>query len=378
MSKILFLLFTLLLITNCGGGGESPTASTDTPSCTGFDCGSLKYNLFVADIDFSQASPEATNIQIVESNSFQNMTHPRISPNKQWVAYTRYNMTNSEGCATIELDPSIAYVNTEIRSTRLDDGVSKTILAMTNGELTSNNYWYNNNYEFTFLSGAPLGGARLYRAQTNASMELIAGPTEITIPSTITPFDPQAISATQLVYGGVYDLSGVKVKSIFIQSLNPPGLPTGLSLGRDNTGLVKVATEVLENDPKISPDGVSVSFMRSVPNGGVDGFGFRIFVVPVADPLNEVNISASLGASILNNDALPEWIDNTTLVFTNIDSTTTFNTRTIWTMKSDGSERKQVVLPSGYRYSDVFPYLDSSGNQKIIISAEKINATCLS
>ncbi len=116
--------------------------------------------------------------------------------------------------------------------------------------------------------------------------------------------------------------------------------------------------------------------MRRAPNAGANGFGFRIFVVPVAPPLTEVNISTSLGASQLNNDALPEWIDNTTLVFTNIDSTVTFNSRTIWTMKSDGSNRKQVTLPAGYRYSDVYPFLDSSGNQKIIISAEKIGAIC--
>jgi len=135
-------------------------------------------------------------------------------------------------------------------------------------------------------------------------------------------------------------------------------------------------SDIFENDPKISPDGVNVAFMRRAPNAGANGFGFRIFVVAIANPLMEVNISASLGTSQLNNDALPEWVDNTTLVFTNIDSTVTFNSRTIWTMKSDGSNRKQVTLPAGYRYSDVFPFLDSSGNQKMIISAEKIGVTC--
>jgi hypothetical protein len=134
---------------------------------------------------------------------------------------------------------------------------------------------------------------------------------------------------------------------------------------------------VRENDPKLSPDGNNAAFMRQAPNAGANGFGFRIFVVPVASPLNEVNISASLGATQFNNDALPEWIDNTTLVFANIDSTTTFNTRKIWVMNSDGSNRKQVILPNGYRYSDVYPFLDGSGNQKMIVSAEKIDAVCV-
>ena len=131
-----------------------------------------------------------------------------------------------------------------------------------------------------------------------------------------------------------------------------------------------------ENDAKISPDGNWVAFMRQAPNAGINGFGFRIFVVAVASPLSETNISAGLGSSQLNNDVLPEWVDNSTLVFANIDSTNAFNTRTIWTMKSDGSERKKITLPQGYRYSDVYPFLDSSGNQKIIISAEKIDEIC--
>ena len=109
---------------------------------------------------------------------------------------------------------------------------------------------------------------------------------------------------------------------------------------------------------------------------GENGFGFRIFVVSVSDPLNEVNISASLGTTLLNNDTLPEWVDNTTLVFSNIDITTPSIIRTIWTMKSDGSDRKQVILPEGYKYSDVYPFLDANGNQKIVISAEKIDENC--
>jgi len=374
MNKILLMSFAFLIIANCGGGSGGD--SNDDSTCTTLDCMTSKYNLLLADVDFSLASPVASNIQVIEKSSFQDMTHPRVSPDKQWVAYTRYNMTNTEGCATIEPDPAIAYVNTEIRATRIDDGQSKIIIPVTSGELTSNNYWYDSNFEFTFLSGAPDGGVKIYRAQTDSSMNLVIEPTEVVIPDTITAYDPQALSSNQLVYGGVYDNNGVLVKSIFLQSLNPPGLPVGLSLGRDSTGNVLIATDVLENDPKISPDGNNVAFMRQTPNAGINGFGFRIFVVSLAAPLSEVNISSSLGISQFNNDALPEWVDNTTLVFANIDSTVTFNTRTIWTMKRDGSERKQIVLPGGYRYSDVYPYQDSNGNQKIIISAEKIDAVC--
>ena len=363
MEKLLFMLLVCLAITSCGG------SSGNTP-CTTLDCKTLKYSLFMADVNFSQANPAATNIQLIASSSFQDMTHPRISPDKLWVAYTTYNDTNGEGCATVD-----QRANTEIKATRLDGSQTKTIISKTNSELTTNNYWYGINNEFTFLAGAP-GVTKIYRAQTDSAMNLISGPTEVTIPATILPFDPHAISDTQLVYGGQYDSSGSDVKSIFLQTLNPSGMPTGLSLGRDSVGTILLATDVMENDPKISPDGNNIAFMRQAPNSGVNGFGFRIFVVPIANPLSEANISASLGSTIANNDALPEWVDNTTLVFSNIDSTVTFNTRTIWTMKSDGTGRKQISLPTGYRYSDIIPFLSGSGNQKIIVSAEKIDAIC--
>jgi hypothetical protein len=45
-------------------------------------------------------------------------------------------------------------------------------------------------------------------------------------------------------------------------------------------------------------------------------------------------------------------------------------------MKSDGTQRTKISLPAGYRYSDVFPFTDGTGKQRLVISAEKINATC--
>ncbi len=361
---------TSFFLLSCGGGDNSSTPVTPQ-ACSTLDCKTSAYNLLVADIDFSQSDPQATNIQVVAKNNYQDMTHPRVSPDKNWVAYTLYNDTNTNGCAA----PDSGYVNTEIRATSLDGSQTKNIIGVTSGELNSNNYWYGNSFEFIYLSGAP-GSTKLYRAQTDTAMNVIAGPTEVTTPATIIPFDPQAISNSQLVYGGQYNNSGL-VKSIFIQELNPASTPTGLSLGRDSAGTTLYGNDVLENDPKISPSGDYVTFMRRAPNAGITGFGWRIFVVPVASPLTESNISGSLGASLLNNDVLPEWIDNTSLVFSNIDSSVTFNTRTLWTMQRDGSGRKKIILPDGYRYSDVYPFLDATGKQKIIISAEKINGKCV-
>lgn len=366
IQRIVFLNIILFVLTGCGSGGTS---------CNTLDCKTSTYNLLMADVDFTDANPTASNIKVVASNSYQDLTHPRVSPDKQWVAYTTYNDTNTEGCASLDS----GYINTEIRATKLDESQSKTILAKTDGNLTSNSYWYGNSYEFTYLSGLP-GATKIYRAQTDAAMNLISGSTEITVPATlIPPYDPAGLSNSQIVYAGLYNSGGL-VASIFIQSLDPTDTPVGLSLARDNSGATLFFTvpgENNENDPKLSPDGTQVAFMRRASNSGIHSFGWRIFVVPVSSPLGEVNISSSLGSTLLLNDTLPEWVDSNTLVFSFIDVTVAPSTRTIWTMQSDGSGRKQVSLPNGFRYSDVYPFIDGSGNQKIIISAEKIDASCI-
>jgi hypothetical protein len=48
----------------------------------------------------------------------------------------------------------------------------------------------------------------------------------------------------------------------------------------------------------------------------------------------------------------------------------------VYTMKSDGTQRTKISLPAGFNYSDVFPFVDGSGKQRMVISAEKVGATC--
>lgn len=50
--------------------------------------------------------------------------------------------------------------------------------------------------------------------------------------------------------------------------------------------------------------------------------------------------------------------------------------KNVYTMKSDGSQRTKISLPTGFRYSDVFPFADASGKKRIILSVEKIDAVC--
>lgn len=355
---------------NCAKPSTDPVADT---TCTTILCSALKYSLLVADINGS-------NVSIIKTSSYQDMTHPRVSNDKNWVAYTTYNTRNSSNCAGLD----IGYLNTEIRAIQMNGTNDKRIIAPVSTEFNTNSYWIGSTNEFTYLSG-PIAALKFFRATVDASMNLIAGPTQIPVSGTIpVPLDPATHAGTnKIVYPGMYNPGSGFVKSIFIMNLSDSTNLVGLSLGRDRAGATIICngdcSNIDENDPKISPDGTKVAFMRRAKDSGANGFGFHIFVVPVASPLSEVDISYStIGADILKNEVLPEWIDNNTLVFSTIDIISSTNsTKEVYTMKSDGTLRTKIPLPSGFKYSDVFPFVDGTGKQRIVISAEKIGATCL-
>lgn len=371
-TKYFFLFFLFLLpfiYLNCSKGSSTPEADT---TCTTLLCSSLKYSLIVADLDGSNAS-------IIKTSSYQDMTHPRVSNDKNWVAYTTYNDLNSDNCATVDQ----GYLNTEIRAIKISGADDKAIVNAIAGELNSNNYWIGATNEFTYLSGPP-SALKFYRSTVDSSMNVVSGPTQISVVGTIVPLDPSTHAGTdKIVYPGLYNPGGGYIKSIFMMNLSDSSNLVGLSVGRDHAGTPIICADaacanIMENDPKISPDGSKVAFMRQAPSSGANGFGWHIFVVPVASPQNEVDISySSLGSDILKNDVLPEWISNNQIIFSTIEIVSSTNyIKNVYTMNDDGTNRVKIYLPDGFRYADVFPFIDSSGTSRVILSAEKIGATC--
>lgn len=346
--------------------------STPDPTCTTLLCSTLKYSLLVADIDGS-------NVSLIKTSSYQDMTHPRVTNDKNWVSYTTYNDLNSDKCATFDQ----GYLNTEIRTIKISGTDDKIIVNPAVGALNSNNYWVGTTNEFTYLAGPPTA-LKFYRSTVDSNMNVISGPTQISVVGTVVPMDPATHAATnKIVFPGLYNPGGGYIKSIFIMNLSDSSNLVGLSAGRDHANNIIICEDaacanIMENDPKISPDGTKVAFMRRAQSSGVNKFGWHIFIVPIASPLNEVDISySSLGSDTNKNDVLPEWISDTKLIFSTIEivSSTQFE-KNVYTMNVDGSNRTKVLLPEGFRYADVFPFVDSSGKSRMILSAEKIGANC--
>ena len=222
--KYLFLLLLPLLpfiYLNCS---KAPEAETNT-ACTTLLCSASKYSLLVADID-------GTNVSLIKTSSYQDMTHPRVSNDKNWVAYTTYHDLNSSQCATHDQ----GYLNTEIRAIQISGTGDKFVVNSVPGALNSNNYWIGTTNEFSYLSGPP-SALKFYRATVNSSMTVISGPTQISVAGTIVPMDPSTNALTnKIAYPGLYNPGGGYIKSIFIMNLSDSASLVGLSVGRDHAG----------------------------------------------------------------------------------------------------------------------------------------------
>lgn len=371
---VVYFLATVIVLLQSSNVSFAATAKNkDVSACKTLACKASTFSLMVADIDGS-------NMSIIQTHSNKDMTHPRVSGDKNWVMYTTYNKFDRHGCG----EPSGGYFKTELRAVRMDGTQDKNIIGPKYGHFHSNNYFIGQNNDITFLAG-PVTALKFYRWGFNALMDPIGKPVELpTVKTIAVVMDPQArVQTDKIVFAGLYNPGGAFIKSIFMMNLSDSEQLVGLSVGKDRSGKPIICENaacenIMENDPKISPDGSKVAFMRQAPKSGDQGFGWHIFVVDVNKPLSEKDISyAALGSDVKLNDALPEWIDNETLIFSTIEIKSSTNVvKDVYTMKADGSQRTKINLPQGFRYSDVFPFTDSDGKQRMILSARKINSVC--
>ena len=187
------------------------------------------------------------------------------------------------------------------------------------------------------------------------------------------------------MFAGMWDISDIAndYKSIFTIDENGVSSPIArtIAMGRGGTLPVSavIAAKAFENDPKFSPDGTRIAFMRKIntTNSTYD-HGFHIFITSASGvPGSEVDISdATIGHDPFFNDAVPEWVDNNNLVFFTLNVVNGTLVQKLYSMKVDGSLRTEIPLPKGYYYSDPIPYIDAAGKTRILFAANKSNASC--
>lgn len=284
----------------------------------------------------------------IVTNATKEMTHPRYSPDGEWICFTRYNKVGSNGFAMEEN----GYTDTEIVIVGKDGSDMKTVVPPKAGVINANASWVDGGNGLIWISSDnPKRLPQIMKIDLRTKKV-----TRMPTPDGVACTDPHLVNdvfvfpAVNQTNNPLYIMAPDGSQS---RKLTTPDVGRVLFGGKHSPG---------DYDPRISPDGSQVAFMRLYGSEG-----WRVYVKDIKTG-KEQDLSGE--GSI---DTLPAWSsDGKLLVFWHIDKRN-LKEMGLYTMKPDGSDRRMIAVPRGYLHGHpAFHPLDgSSGDPRIIYRATK-------
>jgi hypothetical protein len=291
---------------------------------------------------------DGSDFAILMSSPDQEMTHPRVSPERKRVVLTRYHQRGKDGRAKEEL----GYEFTEIMVVNLDGTGLETIIAPKPGVIAANGDWAPDGKSLIWFSTDNPQRIPEIRRIDLATREITRVPTPPGLKST----DPHWL-------GG---------KMVFPAKAGPRGADALWVMNIDGSGARQITRPPRTSsaaglygdfDPKLSPDGSLVAFMR------IDGGeSWRIMLLDLAS--GEEKLLTPRGKT----QWLPTWSsDGRLLLYVNFDRRNLKETG-LYTMTPEGTDPRMVPLPRGYLYghSSFFPGDGSSPKARIIFNGQRM------
>jgi dipeptidyl aminopeptidase/acylaminoacyl peptidase len=284
--------------------------------------------------------------RLVLADPSREINHARVSPDREWVTFTRFNRRGADGYAT---EVGGGYDETEIMRMRLDGSKIEALIPSRRGAVAANSYWTPDGTAIIYIGKDPESKPQLFRLDI-ATRKVSRVPT----PAGLIASDPHQVGNKI-----AFPVKGRGPDAVWMmgadgtdahQLSHPPNVGPPREPGPG------------DYDPKISPDATRVAVMRNL---GVDNW--HIVVIDIATG-QEHDLSASRAV-----DAMPEWSsDGTRLVFWHVEPKDPARTG-LYTMRPDGSERTTVPLKRGYFYTSpaFFPNEGASPEAHIIFSGRR-------
>ncbi len=352
MKKTIKLIIAVILILMAG---IVLISLAGKPASDGSDC-DKEYSLYTANLDGSEMKPVITN-------SYQQMSHARVSLDKKWITFTRFNNIGKDGCAS-EAPSNYdivrkQYIGTEIMLMRIDGSGLRALVPSKKGRAAANSYWTPDGKGLVYIYNDGKK-SRINHIIFDGNME-IKSETEIPLPDYIQAADPQWGKDSSGNDWIVFPAHNTQTNTRGLWWVKP-----------DGSSLEQLTwPELQDNDPKISPDGSKVAFMRKVK----EGFHWHSMILDL-ETREETDISAGYFPEdiLAGVDAMPEWSsDGELLIFWHIYISKQRQETSLHTIRPDGSGRKKIPLPEGNVYGIVafFPDEGSDDDTRIIFFAHK-------
>lgn len=297
------------------------------------------------------ATVDGKNFRLIIVDPSREMTHARVSPDGQWIAFTRYNRKGWGGTAT----QNGGYEETEIMIVRTDGTGLESVVPPKKRVVAANSSWTPDGKALIYISNDnPEKRARIHRIDLATRKTTV-----LPLPANLIVADPHLVQDKIVV--SAFDEKGAKQMFLWMtevdgrggkQISSPPQL-------RDGKRMKPLPGDF---DPRISPDGTKVVTMRHM---GKDNW--HIVVIDIATGL-EKDLSREKAV-----DGVAEWSsDSRKIIFWHIDPVE-LRKSGIYTTKPDGADRQQVPLPKGFLYvhPSFFPGDGSGPNSRVIFSAKK-------
>lgn len=291
---------------------------------------------------------DGSDVQTVMTSPDREMTHPRVSPDGKRLVLTRYNNRGRDGKATEEQ----GYDNTEIMIVNIDGTGLETIIPPKPGVIAANGSWTPDGTSLIFIS-TDNPQRRPEIRQINLATRKI---TRVPTPPSVAASDPDW-EGHELVFAAKGEDSDalwmMKADGGDARQITRPTQ----SRKRGTIG------NYGDFDPKLSPDGSKVAFMRIY-----GGDAWRVMVLDLKTGV-ERNLTAE---GVI--EGLPTWSsDSKLLLYRHIDRKKLSDIG-LYTMTPEGGDRKRVPLPRGFLYNhgSFFPGDGSSSRAHIIYTGTRV------
>lgn len=323
-------------------GGERPpaTAAASGPNPRRVKQTPDRFAIYTARLDGS-------DLKILFSRPDKEMTHARVSPDGTRVVITGYNKRDKEGFASEDA----GYENTEIMILNLDGTGLETVVAPKPGVIAANGDWTPDGKSIFWVSTDNAQRSPEIRQIDLATRRITRVPT----PAGLKASDPHRLG-NQMVFPAKAGDKGAD--PLWLMNADGSGARqiTRPPRSSSSDGLYG------DFDPKLSPDGTKVAFMRI--DGGTT---WRVMVLDLKTGEERLLSPSNV------MQWLPTWSgDGKLLLYTHVDVRNLKDTG-LYTMTPDGRDRRKVPLPPGYffNHGTFFPGEKSSPKARIIFSGSR-------